>query len=52
MPLVKIELKKGQTKEFLSSLMDCTIEAIIEVLVIPDNDRISGWSNMSHIYSS
>lgn len=39
MPLVKIELKKGQTKEFLSSLILCTTEAIIEVLRIPDNDR-------------
>ena len=38
MPLVKIELKKGQAKDFLSSLMVCIIEAIIEVLRIPDND--------------
>lgn len=39
MPLVKIELKKGQSKKFLSSLMNYTLEALIEVLALPDDDR-------------
>ncbi|HLN19938.1 MAG TPA: tautomerase family protein [Bacteroidales bacterium] len=39
MPLVKIELRKGKTVEFKSTLMDTVHESLVEILMIPENDK-------------
>lgn len=39
MPIVKINLKKGQSKESLISLMDCIHEEMVHILNIPEDDK-------------
>lgn len=39
MPLVRIELIKGKSKEFKRALMDSVHESLVEILMIPENDK-------------
>ena len=39
MPIVKIDLKKGKTEDFLRTFMDSVHESMIETLLIPVDDR-------------
>ena len=39
MPLVKIEIEKGNKKEFLTSLIDLTMNCVQEILKLPSDDR-------------
>jgi len=39
MPLVKIEMTKGNSKEFLLKFMDIVMETVVEVLQLPQDDR-------------
>jgi 4-oxalocrotonate tautomerase family enzyme len=38
MPQVKIEIEKGNTREFLKKLIDTVMESVAEVLQLPAND--------------
>jgi 4-oxalocrotonate tautomerase family enzyme len=39
MPLVKIEIAKGKSNEYLSDLMQVTMNCVQEVLQLPSDDR-------------
>lgn len=39
MPIVKIELPKGQGKDFLCEVMKVIMDVVVEVLQLPDDDR-------------
>jgi 4-oxalocrotonate tautomerase family enzyme len=39
MPIVKIDLRKGKSKDFLKILMDSVHESMVEILLIPTDDR-------------
>jgi 4-oxalocrotonate tautomerase family enzyme len=39
MPQIRIELEKGNTREFLVSLIETTMKCIQEILMLPKNDR-------------
>lgn len=39
MPLVKIDIEKGNSREFLTQLMQFTMNCVQEVLQLPSNDR-------------
>jgi 4-oxalocrotonate tautomerase family enzyme len=39
MPQVKIELEKGNPKEFLKTLIETTMNSVQEILKLPANDR-------------
>jgi phenylpyruvate tautomerase PptA (4-oxalocrotonate tautomerase family) len=52
MPLVKIELQKGNSKEFLVSFMNTTMDCIQTVLKLPANDRNIRLSEFdSHLFT-
>jgi 4-oxalocrotonate tautomerase family enzyme len=40
MPLVKIEIIKGRSKEEKKILLECIHQALVDSIKIPDNDRI------------
>ncbi len=39
MPLVKIEIRKGKSKEYKKSLLEGVHRALVQALKIPDSDR-------------
>jgi 4-oxalocrotonate tautomerase family enzyme len=39
MPLIKIDIEKGQNKDFLISLMQLTMDCAQEILKLPSDDR-------------
>lgn len=39
MPLIKIEIRKGKSKEYKKALLDGVHDALVESIKIPDNDR-------------
>ncbi|MDF2821286.1 MAG: dmpI4 [Clostridiales bacterium] len=39
MPLVKIEMMKGHTKEYKKTYLQAVHDALVKVLCIPDDDR-------------
>lgn len=39
MPLVKIELAKGNSKVFLKTMLQTVMDTVVEVLQLPDDDR-------------
>jgi len=39
MPLVKIDLKKGKSSEFLKTFMNVVHDCMVEVLLLPADDR-------------
>lgn len=39
MPLVKIELAKGNSKEFLKTMLQTVMNTVVEILQLPDDDR-------------
>jgi len=39
MPIVKIELKKGHSPDFLRTFMNVVHDAMVEVLLLPTDDR-------------
>ena len=38
-PLVKIEIRKGKSKEYKKALLDGVHDALVEAIEIPDYDR-------------
>lgn len=39
MPLVKIEIRKGNSKDYKKAVLDGVHDALVESVKIPDNDR-------------
>jgi phenylpyruvate tautomerase PptA (4-oxalocrotonate tautomerase family) len=39
MPLVKIEIQKGKSKEYKKAILNGVHDALVEAIKIPDNDR-------------
>lgn len=39
MPLVKIEIRKGKSKEYKKAILDGIHEALVDAIKIPDHDR-------------
>jgi len=39
MPLVRIDIKKGRSKEFLVALMNVTIDTVQQILNVPKDDK-------------
>ena len=39
MPLVKIEILKGYSKEYKKAILDAVHDALVESIKIPDHDR-------------
>jgi 4-oxalocrotonate tautomerase family enzyme len=39
MPLIKVDIEKGNSKEFLTSLIDLTMNCVQEILKLPSDDR-------------
>ncbi len=40
MPLVKIEIREGKSKEYKKALLDGVHQALVQAIKIPDHDRI------------
>ncbi len=40
MPLVKIEIRKGRSKEHKSRLLNIVHQTLVDIVKIPENDRI------------
>ncbi len=39
MPLVKIEIRKGKSKEHKKAILNCVHDALVETVKIPDYER-------------
>lgn len=39
MPIVKIEIRKGKSKEYKKAILDGVHDSLVESIKIPDNDR-------------
>ena len=50
MPFVKIEIKKGHTKEYKKMMLQSVHEALVNSLSIPDDDRIQRLYEIDNDY--
>ena len=50
MPFVKVEIKKGHTKEYKKTILQSIHEALVNSLSIPDDDRIQRLYEIDNDY--